>query len=65
MDGDRLDAGEWEQLAFPRVLGLAELGWSPSSALDWAAYSRRLAAQAPRLDAQGIGFFRAPDVPWS
>ncbi|MGW7436640.1 beta-N-acetylhexosaminidase [Streptomyces sp. NPDC054849] len=55
---------EWELMAFPRVLGLAELGWSPPSSLDWASYSRRLAAQAPRLEAQGIGFFRAPEVPW-
>ncbi|MEU4730677.1 beta-N-acetylhexosaminidase [Streptomyces sp. NPDC023588] len=56
---------EWELMAFPRVLGLAELGWSPAAALDWTAYRRRLAAQAPRLDAQGVTFYRAPDVPWS
>ncbi|MEU7601992.1 beta-N-acetylhexosaminidase [Streptomyces sp. NPDC041003] len=56
---------DWELMAFPRVLGLAELGWSPAGALDWTSYSRRLAAQQPRLDAQGIGFYRAPDVPWT
>ncbi|WP_392891563.1 beta-N-acetylhexosaminidase [Streptomyces sp. LN699] len=56
---------DWEQLAFPRVLGLAELGWSPAAALDWDRYRERLAAQGPRLDAQGIDYFRAPDVPWS
>lgn len=56
---------DWEFMAFPRVLSLAELGWSPEASLDWTAYSRRLAAQAPRLDAQDIGFHRAPDVPWS
>ncbi|MEW2583784.1 beta-N-acetylhexosaminidase [Streptomyces virginiae] len=56
---------EWELMAFPRVLGLAELGWSPAAALDWTSYSRRLAAQAPRLDAQDIAYHRAPDVPWS
>ncbi|WP_423833255.1 beta-N-acetylhexosaminidase [Streptomyces manipurensis] len=56
---------EWELMAFPRVLGLAELGWSPAAALDWTAYSRRLAAQGPRMEAQGIGFHRSPDVPWS
>ncbi|MEV7834765.1 beta-N-acetylhexosaminidase [Streptomyces subrutilus] len=56
---------DWELMAFPRVLGLAELGWSPAGALDWASYGRRLADQGPRLEAQGIGYFRAPDVPWS
>ncbi|MFF4451155.1 beta-N-acetylhexosaminidase [Streptomyces goshikiensis] len=53
-----------EHMAFPRVLGLAELGWSPAGALDWTAYRQRLAAQAPRLTAQDIAFHRAPDVPW-
>ncbi|MEW2415047.1 beta-N-acetylhexosaminidase [Streptomyces sp. NPDC046866] len=52
-----------EYMAFPRILGLAELGWSTAPP-DWSGYSRRLAAQGPRLDAQGIGYYRAPDVPW-
>ncbi|MFJ4319690.1 beta-N-acetylhexosaminidase [Streptomyces lavendulae] len=55
---------DWELLAFPRVLGLAELGWSPSAALDWTAYRERLAAQAPRLEAQDITYYRSPEVPW-
>ncbi|MEU6864037.1 beta-N-acetylhexosaminidase [Streptomyces sp. NPDC046876] len=53
-----------EYMAFPRILGLAELGWS-TAPHDWAAYAPRLAAQAPRLEAQGIGYYRAPDVPWT
>ncbi|THA53789.1 beta-N-acetylhexosaminidase [Streptomyces sp. A1136] len=56
---------EWEFMAFPRMLGLAELGWSPAASHDWPAYSRRLAAQAPRLDAQRVTYYRAPDVPWA
>ncbi|MFJ4774907.1 beta-N-acetylhexosaminidase [Streptomyces sp. NPDC088762] len=56
--------GDWELMAFPRILGLAELGWSPAGALDWAAYRERLAAQGPRLDAQDISYFRDPEVPW-
>ncbi|MGW6687726.1 beta-N-acetylhexosaminidase [Streptomyces sp. NPDC054961] len=54
-----------EYMAFPRVLGLAELGWSPAAARDWAAYRLRLAAQGPRLESQGVNYHRAPDVPWS
>ncbi|TDU78071.1 beta-N-acetylhexosaminidase [Streptomyces sp. KS 21] len=53
-----------EFMAFPRVLGLAELGWSPGPG-NWTDYRRRLAAQGPRLDAQDITYHRAPDVPWS
>lgn len=56
--------GDWELMAFPRVLGLAELGWSPAAGRDWTSYRLRLAAQGPRLDAQDVTFFRAPDVPW-
>ncbi|GHB40858.1 beta-N-acetylhexosaminidase [Streptomyces cirratus] len=55
---------DWDFMAFPRMLGLAELGWSPAAKRDWAGYSRRLAAQGPRLAAQDIAFYRAPDVPW-
>ncbi|MFD9407824.1 beta-N-acetylhexosaminidase [Streptomyces sp. NPDC059989] len=56
--------GDWELMAFPRVLGLAELGWSPAGALGWDAYRERLAAQGARLDAQDIAYFRDPEVPW-
>lgn len=55
---------DWEQMAFPRVLGLAELGWSPAATRDWTSYRLRLAAQGPRLDAQDVAYHRAPDVPW-
>lgn len=57
--------GDWELMAFPRVLGLAELGWSPAATRDWTSYRLRLSAQGPRLDAQDVNFFRAPEVPWS
>ncbi|MCM1967667.1 beta-N-acetylhexosaminidase [Streptomyces sp. G1] len=57
--------GDWELMAFPRVLGLAELGWSPATTRDWTSYARRLSAQGPRLDAQDVTFYAAPDVPWS
>ncbi|MBT2482812.1 family 20 glycosylhydrolase [Streptomyces sp. ISL-94] len=56
--------GDWKLMAFPRVLGLAELGWFPAGALDWTSYRVRLAAHGPRLDAQDIAYYQAPDVPW-
>ncbi|WP_405742170.1 beta-N-acetylhexosaminidase [Streptomyces sp. NBC_01525] len=53
-----------EYMAFPRLPGIAELGWSPASSHDWARYRTRLAAQGPRWDALGIGYHRSPEVPW-
>ncbi|WP_406139709.1 beta-N-acetylhexosaminidase [Streptomyces sp. NBC_01089] len=53
-----------DYMAFPRLPGIAELGWSPQSTHDWAAYRTRLAAQAPRWDALGIGYYRSPQVDW-
>jgi N-acetyl-beta-hexosaminidase len=54
-----------EFMAFPRLPALAELAWSPASALDWESFRVRLAAQGPRWTAQGITFYRSPQVPWA
>lgn len=53
-----------EYLAFPRLPGIAELGWSPPATHDWDTYKVRLAAQSPRWDALGISYYHSPQVPW-
>ncbi|MFD5098365.1 beta-N-acetylhexosaminidase [Streptomyces albidochromogenes] len=53
-----------EYMAFPRLPGIAELGWSPAATHDWDAYKVRLAAQGPRMSALGIDYYRSPQVPW-
>lgn len=53
-----------EYLAFPRLAGVAEIGWSPAGARAWASYRLRLGAQAARWEALGVNFYRAPGVPW-
>ncbi|WP_170315373.1 family 20 glycosylhydrolase [Streptomyces abyssomicinicus] len=55
---------ELEFMAFPRLPGIAELGWSPASTHGWEGYRERLAAQAPRWDAMGVEYYRSPQVPW-
>ncbi|MFX0595248.1 beta-N-acetylhexosaminidase [Melissospora conviva] len=55
---------EIEFMLFPRLPALAELAWSPRSARDWPALSRRLTAQAWRWTEAGITFHRAPELPW-
>jgi hexosaminidase len=49
-------------LVFPRLCGLAEIGWSPRATHDFADYARRLGAQGDRFTAMGIGFYRSPLV---
>lgn len=53
-----------EYMAFPRLPGIAELGWSPADTHDWETYKHRLAAEGPRWDALGINYYRSPEVPW-
>ncbi|WP_446039309.1 beta-N-acetylhexosaminidase [Streptomyces sp. SID1121] len=53
-----------ETMTFPRLQGVAELGWSPAVTHDWSAFKARLAAQGPRMTALGIDYYRSPLVPW-
>ena len=50
-------------LAFPRLLGVADAGWSQRGR-TWREYRTRLAEHAPRLEALGVGFHADPSVPW-
>jgi hexosaminidase len=52
-----------EYLTFPRLLGVAELAWSPKDQ-NWEEYRQRLAAHGKRMEAMGINFYRSPDVDW-
>ena len=58
------DRAGLDELAFPRLLGLAEVAWSPAAGKAWRDYRLRLAAHGPRLSARGVGFHPAPEVPW-
>lgn len=54
-----------EHMAFPRLPGIAEIGWSPKSARSWDEYKVRLGNHAPRFDAMGINFYRSEKVDWA
>jgi hexosaminidase len=58
------DRAKLEYMVFPRLPGIAELGWSPASALDWSSYKDRLAAQAARWEVLGVNYYRAPEISW-
>jgi hexosaminidase len=53
-----------EFMAFPRLPGIAELGWSPASKLGWDGYRQRLAQQGARWEQLGMSYWRSPQVPW-
>ena len=55
---------DMDYMFFPRLIGIAEIGWSPRTGRNWSEYRLRLAAQGDRLDALGIDYYRAPEVPW-
>jgi hexosaminidase len=55
---------EYEYLAFPRLLAIAELGWSPREARGWNGFRRRLAVHGERLRALGVNFYPAPEIDW-
>ncbi|MFG3558969.1 beta-N-acetylhexosaminidase [Micromonospora sp. NPDC047557] len=53
-----------EFMLFPRLPAIAELGWSPRAAHDWAGFRERLAGHGPRWSTAGITFHRSPEIPW-
>jgi hexosaminidase len=53
-----------EFMAFPRLPGCAEIGWSPMESRDWDDYRVRLGAHGPKFTGLGINFYRSPQVPW-
>lgn len=55
---------EIEYMVFPRIIGLAEIGWSPEEGRGWDEYKFRLAAHGPRMKALGIDYYPSKTVPW-
>jgi hexosaminidase len=53
-----------EYLLFPRLQGVAEIGWSPTAGRNWDEYKIRLANHGLLMMAKGIDFYRSAKVPW-
>jgi hexosaminidase len=51
-----------EFMAFPRLPGEAEIGWSPAAGRRWDEYRLRLGAHGPRLAAMGVHFYPSPQI---
>ncbi|MBB4079291.1 hexosaminidase [Lewinella aquimaris] len=46
-----------DYLTFPRLLALAEVGWTPQDRREWEDFKRRLTAHQEWLKTQGIGTY--------
>lgn len=55
---------ELEHMAFPRVIGYAELGWSTEENRNWDNYKVRLANQAPYLDRMNVHYYPSKLIDW-
>ena len=53
------DFGEVEQLCFPRLLCLAEVGWTPQRLRSWPEFSDRLADHTDALALRGVHVHRS------
>jgi hexosaminidase len=53
-----------EYLLFPRLPGIAEIGWTKAANRNWDEYKVRLASHAPRWKAMGIDYYESPKVDW-
>ena len=49
-----------EYMAFPRMLALSEVNWSPLESKNYADFQKRLSAHFPRLDKQNVNY-RIPE----
>ncbi len=49
-----------EHNTFPRLLAVAETGWTPKDKKDYAGFLRRLPAWNKRYEALGVGYARTP-----
>lgn len=56
--------GELEYLAFPRIIGHAELGWSSEENRNWDDYRVRLGNQTPYLDKMDVKYYPSKLIDW-
>ena len=56
---------DFEFMAFPRLPGVAELGWSMASARKWDDYRYRLAGHERRWQILGVNYHRSGLIPWT
>ncbi len=56
---------ELEYMVFPRLPGIAEVGWTPAELRSWDEYKVRLGKHGERMKAMDINFYQSKLVQWS
>jgi hexosaminidase len=54
-----------EYMVFPRLPGIAEIGWTATPQRNWNEYKESLARQGERFKVMGIDYYQSKLVPWS
>ncbi|MBT1701695.1 beta-N-acetylhexosaminidase [Chryseosolibacter indicus] len=52
-----------EYLVFPRLPGVAEIGWSQQTVRNWDEYRNRVARHQERWKAMDIDYYQSPKIP--
>lgn len=53
-----------EYLLFPRLPGVAEIGWTRTSDRNWETYKQRVAYHGKRWKIMGIDYYPSKYIPW-
>ena len=53
-----------EFMMFPRLPGIAEIGWTPAALRNWDEYKLRLALHGRFFEEMDINYYKSPRVPW-
>ena len=51
-------------MAFPRIIGHAEIGWTNASLRKWEDYANRLAFHGPLLEALEVKYYATTEIDW-
>ncbi len=51
-------------MVWPRLVAIAEVGWTAEEGRDWEDFRGRLGAHGERLSALGVGYYASPEVEW-
>lgn len=53
---------EMDYMIYPRLLGYAEIGWTPKESRDWNEYKLRLKKQGSRMNYEGINYYKDSSI---
>ena len=55
---------QMDYMIYPRLLGYAEIGWTPKGERNWSEYKVRLQKQGERMMNEEINYYKDPTI-WS